>query len=1368
MCRLDRHFLIMVVQFYNNDILIIETLYNSEACMRNYSLISLMFAVGCTGEKSDIQQTSPPNVSIESHQLNDEVVAGYPEIFVAKIIDLDNNSDELSVEWTLDGQVQCVDSSFDDNERHSCEMVVGVDNSSVTVQVTDPDGNSVETSFTIIPVQTLAPLVELLEPLADGVYFANVELDLIAEVQDERDDIYDLGILWESSLDGVLNTGVMIDSDIQVSEGAMLTAGTHIISIQVEDRSGATAQDSVEIVVFEDNQPPNCTIVSPSNGDVIASARTQLFLGNINDLEQPFDQLTVEWFSDQLGLLGSTLPSPDGSVSMEYTDFVVGEHIITLRADDGYGGVCEVNQILSVQEAPNIGVSCPINGATYTHLEAMTTICSVSDAEDAPEDLVVNVYSSVDGFVFTGNADEQGVLTTEISSLSPGNHQMTFTVVDTAGLESEAQVDLVVNRPPTIQQLTFSPDPVFTFDDLLATAVADDADGNVVTIDYQWFENGVLTNNSGDTISPVDLQADDEWRVVVTPNDGSIDGDSQELTIIVSNTPPTVSNVQMSPTTGIYNDGVVNCSGIVADPDQSILPVYNWLINGTSYNGDSLNLGTTIAMPGDPIECIVSATDDFGITIADSVQFTIDNRMPTISQISVDNSNPTTNDVVNCTVQSSDPDGETLIESIEWTSANSVIGSGSELDLSGTVVMPGDVVTCTATVTDAMQQAAQDLVTMTIVNSLPVVDSFQMTPSNPTASDEVICSASITEPDGESTTTTIDVQLNGSQLVSQSANTVTVDLGNHSVAENDILDCVLTVEDASGGIETQTISTSVLSSLPVIDNHSITPTSVYTGTPLYCSATANDPNDGNISGSILYTWTINGFGVGSGSTFTPSINDSNVGDAVVCNASVTDSDGQTVSAEINATIENTSPVIQSVSFSPTPIYNDQDLTCTAVVDDPDETIIPAVEWTLGGSVIANGNPLDLSTTNALPSDSITCHINAVDSQGESDAATSFIAIGNRAPNVPTSSITWSGNSSYPVAGDTLSCSGSGTDPDGQVISYTHSWTSSSGQIVQGNTVVGGLVQGNTSWTCQTTASDGALTSIGTSDVQVSTLCTPDTEYETLSLGGINDAEFVRVCAGSDPLGRYSLTNDMMMLSSETTQGMFMDLMGYDPTTYGSQFGLGIDHPVYYVNWHMAADFSNAMTTRYNSLNGASLTDCYSCSNSGSDGVSCSIVLQCTGYHLPTEAEWEYAARADSIEEFWTPNGGGPASSSSCFSSIPIQDGVGNPSLDTYSWYCYNRYDSQYYNTDKPVGLKSSNGFGLYDMHGNLSEWTNDRWGCSFPVSSVDPLCVTVDSEYTIRGGDWTNNASFLRSSYRSSIESTYRLYKQGFRVVRQY
>ena len=100
---------------------------------------------------------------------------------------------------------------------------------------------------------------------------------------------------------------------------------------------------------------------------------------------------------------------------------------------------------------------------------------------------------------------------------------------------------------------------------------------------------------------------------------------------------------------------------------------------------------------------------------------------------------------------------------------------------------------------------------------------------------------------------------------------------------------------------------------------------------------------------------------------------------------------------------------------------------------------------------------------------------------------------------------------------------------------------------------------------------------------------------------------------------------------------------------------------------MAAHFANTLSV--------SEEECYSCSGSGTS-VTCTEAITpyiCSGYSLPTEHEWELAARSGTSSEFWTGEGndlGGTYSAKACDTSVTIQDGVNNPFLQD-TWFCAN-------------------------------------------------------------------------------------------------
>ncbi len=128
------------------------------------------------------------------------------------------------------------------------------------------------------------------------------------------------------------------------------------------------------------------------------------------------------------------------------------------------------------------------------------------------------------------------------------------------------------------------------------------------------------------------------------------------------------------------------------------------------------------------------------------------------------------------------------------------------------------------------------------------------------------------------------------------------------------------------------------------------------------------------------------------------------------------------------------------------------------------------------------------------------------------------------------------------------------------------------------------------------------------------------------------------------------------------------------------------------------------------------------------------------YRLPTEAEWEYSCRAGSSTRY-------------CFGDDEDQ-------LSEYAWYEKNSERKTH-----PVGEKKFNAWGLYDMHGNVWEWSQDWYG-DYPTDSVtDPTGPRTGSDRVYRGGSWSDSAGYCRSANRCYDSPGFRRYDLGFRLA---
>ncbi len=211
---------------------------------------------------------------------------------------------------------------------------------------------------------------------------------------------------------------------------------------------------------------------------------------------------------------------------------------------------------------------------------------------------------------------------------------------------------------------------------------------------------------------------------------------------------------------------------------------------------------------------------------------------------------------------------------------------------------------------------------------------------------------------------------------------------------------------------------------------------------------------------------------------------------------------------------------------------------------------------------------------------------------------------------------------------------------------------------------------------------------------------PPRPTKTIMLPGDVTLEMIRIPAGTFlmgqageevPVHRVTLTKDFWLSKHEITQAQWQAVMGTNP----SYFTGDGQRPVEQVSWDGAQTFIRNL-------------------NKAHPGST---------FRLPTEAEWEYACRA------------GTASVYSC------GDDAGQ--LAEYAWYAKNS-DS----TTHSVGQKLPNAWGLYDMHGNVLEWVEDRYGPYSTGAQTDPMGPTSGSFRAMRGGSWSGYASYCRSASR--------------------
>jgi hypothetical protein len=755
-----------------------------------------------------------PEATITSPEEGEEVFEGFLTMVRGTVSDPDHQTEDLLATWYLGTDEVCPATAPAWDGETTCEVAIGVDETTLRLEVIDPIGAAGSDSIQVNVVATDAPEATITSPEPSGVYYSDQLIVFEGTVSDSEDVATDLLATWESSLEGALDVDAEPNAEGYISGTAYLQEGEHAIELTVVDSTAKTGSDTIVIDVGPPNSDPTCEILAPESGSVGEEGELVLFEAQVDDVDVDADWLTVTWESDKDGELGGSTPYSSGEVQFSHADLSVDTHTVTMTVSDEVGATCTHGVVYTVGTAPEVTVTSPTSGDVVNEGESVSFVAEISDNEDSPTDLTVDWTSSIDGTISTAGADSTGSVAFNSSSLGFGGHDITLTVTDTDGLFATELISLTVNALPTAPTVTISPDPAYADDDLVASASGStDDDGDTVTYSYAWYEDGTLLTSATTATLSSSLTSDGSlYRVVATPNDGAADGPTGEAELEVSNSVPSITSVTISPSSPTVTDTLTCSYSGYSDADgDADASTYEWTVEGTTVGTSSTLAGVFIA--GNIVACTVTPDDgkDTGTPVDDTA--TIVNTPPQVTSVALTPSEAYTNDTLTATVTTSDDDADAVTVSYAWYVDGTLVAeTGSSLS-GATHFDKGQDVYVEATPNDGTDDgAAVASGTVTVLNSPPEAPTVSISPADPASTDDLLCEVDVaaSDDDGDSVTYTMAWSVDGASLSSTSTTAWPDDtIAAAGVSPGEIWTCTVTPNDGADDGDTATASVTV-------------------------------------------------------------------------------------------------------------------------------------------------------------------------------------------------------------------------------------------------------------------------------------------------------------------------------------------------------------------------------------------------------------------------------------------------------------------------------------------------------------------------------------------------------------------------------
>jgi hypothetical protein len=535
----------------------------------------------------------------------------------------------------------------------------------------------------------------------------------------------------------------------------------------------------------------------------------------------------------------------------------------------------------------------------------------------------------------------------------------------------------------------------------------------------------------------------------VQANDGTVNGNSTaSSTLTVGNTLPVVSNVNITPTTAVY-DTDLTCNYDFDDDDgNGDNSTIVWKVNGSIVNGSGDQLTSNNAfVGGDTVSCTVTPKDGMGgVGTPETGSLTISNTPPVVSGVDVTPNAPKTDQALSCAYTYSDMDGNSNNSSYAWTVSSTQGGAGSAVGGNSSTLASANFsrdewVTCTVTANDGITNGNSDSDQVQILNSAPVVSVAAVSPSDPVAGTAwVNCDYSFSDVDGDADSSEVKWYKNNNHVHTGVSYT-----GPYVGGDN--LYCLVTANDGTnnGNTSTSTVIT-VGNTKPTITMSPITPTNATVLSTLTCNVSTYDVDGDPVS--VNYEWLVESAIVQSGTNNQLS-GQFGYGQFVYCLATPNDGVIYGYGALEYIQIQNAAPSITAVTITPNPtpatVLSSYVSTVNNYSDPDGHPSDLQYQWKRNGSNLSGQTSSTLAMGLTVRGDDVSLVVTPCDSFGAcgTTKTSNTLDVLNASPTAPSVSI----SPSVAEPDDDLTCtiSSNADDPDGDPLTYQYVW------VLQGGT-----------------------------------------------------------------------------------------------------------------------------------------------------------------------------------------------------------------------------------------------------------------------------------------------------------------------------